>query len=82
MDRILSKKAVLQITSWSASSLDRREKAGEFPKRIKIGPNRIGWLEHEIDEWIAQKSEERPQHSDLTMGDQPVLNIPKKGGRK
>jgi len=27
-----------------------------FPKRIKIGPNVSGWVEDEVDRWIAQRS--------------------------
>ena len=28
---------------------------GEFPKPINLGGPRIGWLEHEIDAWIAER---------------------------
>ena len=29
--------------------LRRLESAGKFPKRVKIGDNRVGWVEEEID---------------------------------
>ncbi|MEL6190044.1 MAG: AlpA family phage regulatory protein [Myxococcota bacterium] len=32
------------------------EKRGEFPKRIRLGPQSVGWLEHEIDDWLAKRS--------------------------
>lgn len=32
------------------------EKRGDFPKRIRLGPQSVGWLEHEIDNWLAQRS--------------------------
>lgn len=37
----------------------RLEKAGRFPRRMKLGPNSVGWLESEIDEWIASRLTER-----------------------
>lgn len=30
----------------------RLEKVGKFPKRLKVGNRRIGWLETEIETWI------------------------------
>jgi prophage regulatory protein len=34
-------------------------KAGKFPAPIKVGQNRIGWVESEIDEWLNVKIAER-----------------------
>jgi prophage regulatory protein len=38
--------------------IDRLEKAGKFPKRIKIGA-RVYWYEHEIDEYILRHADAR-----------------------
>ena len=27
------------------------ERKGDFPKRVRIGENRVAWVEHEIDHW-------------------------------
>ena len=35
------------------------EKMKRFPKRVQIGPNRIGWVESEIDEWLKAKADAR-----------------------
>ncbi len=32
---------------------------GTFPKPIAISPRAVGWLEHEIDAWLAKKIVER-----------------------
>lgn len=37
----------------------RLEKAGHFPKRVKIGPNSVAWAEHEIDAWMQARLDER-----------------------
>jgi len=33
------------------------ENEGKFPKRRQLGANSVGWIESEVQEWIA----ERPQ---------------------
>ena len=30
-----------------------------FPKPIPLGPRAVGWLEHEVDEWLKQKAAKR-----------------------
>jgi prophage regulatory protein len=40
-------------------SLLRMEKAGKFPRRVRLGYNRVVWVESEIDEWMAQLVSER-----------------------
>ena len=52
MNKILRLPAVIEKTGYSGSSIHRKEKAGEFPHRVRLGPNAVGWYEHDIDEWI------------------------------
>jgi prophage regulatory protein len=33
--------------------IDRLEANGKFPKRVYIGPRRVGWLTAEIDAWVS-----------------------------
>ncbi len=35
------------------------EKKGRFPQRIRLGERKVGWLEHEIEAWIAGRAAER-----------------------
>ena len=32
------------------------ESERKFPKRVPLGENRIGWIESEIDDWIAERA--------------------------
>jgi prophage regulatory protein len=32
--------------------LARMEKQGRFPSRVQCGPNRVAWIEHEVDEHL------------------------------
>ncbi len=33
----------------------RLERSGEFPKRIRLGGNRVAWLQSEVESWIKGK---------------------------
>ncbi len=57
--RILRKPEVEEKTGLSGQTIWRKERAGQFPRRITLGPNSVGWLEAEIDEWIAARVAER-----------------------
>ena len=37
---------------YSRASIYRKIRNGTFPRPIKLGENKIAWLDHEIDEWI------------------------------
>ena len=53
--RILSQKAVLERVPLSRTTLWRLERNGNFPKRIQISPNRIGWLEMDVEAWLEER---------------------------
>ena len=59
MNRIISGDQIREIVPYSKTHLARLERAGEFPQRIRIGRNRVGWLASEIDTWIAERAEAR-----------------------
>jgi len=42
-------------TGLSRWTIDRLEGRGDFPKRVKLGPRSIGWLEDEVDDWIEDR---------------------------
>ena len=52
--RILRKHEVIHRVGLSGMSIWRREKAGRFPQRVKLGPNSVGWVEAEIDAYLEE----------------------------
>ena len=50
--RILSKRQLKELVLYSPQHIARLEKAGKFPQRIQLGPNRVGWVESEVLEWL------------------------------
>jgi len=57
--KILRKREVIQRAGPSSAQIDRLEKAGKFPRRVQLGERMVGWVESEIDDWIAQRAAER-----------------------
>jgi prophage regulatory protein len=44
---------------YSANHLRRLEAQGDFPRRVRIGANRIAWLRDEVEQWLADRVEAR-----------------------
>ena len=53
--KILKLKDVVQMTSIGKVTIWRLEQRGEFPAKIVLSPNRVGWLENEVSDWIASR---------------------------
>ena len=57
--RILSKKDLRRLVLYSPAHIDRLERAGRFPRRVQLGPCRVGWVESEVLEWLQSRMRER-----------------------
>jgi len=62
VERLLSRKKVRELISLSLAQMDRLEKVGKFPKRIRLTDHprgRCAYLESEILEWIIDRIVQR-----------------------
>ena len=62
IDRLLSKRELKQVVLYSPQHIARLEKAGLFPRRVRLGPHRgsrVGWLESEVMAWLTTRIETR-----------------------
>ncbi|NOX84053.1 MAG: AlpA family transcriptional regulator [Alphaproteobacteria bacterium] len=53
--RIIDLLEVRKRVVYSKNHIYRLMRAGEFPRQVRLGPARVGWVEDEIDEWIEQR---------------------------
>ena len=44
---------------WSRQHLDRKIKAAEFPRPVKLGAGTRVWVEAEVDAWLEARAAER-----------------------
>ena len=50
--QLLSRDEVLRKTSLSRATLFRKERAGEFPKAVKISTSRVAYDADAVEAWI------------------------------
>ena len=56
---ILRRKQVEARTGLSCSTIYLRMSEGKFPKPISLGARAVGWLESEIEDWLAARIKRR-----------------------
>ena len=54
-EKLLMLSQVREIVPYSASHIWRLERSGQFPRRIRLGGNRVAWLQSEVNSWVDGK---------------------------
>lgn len=57
--RVLSKRQLKELVLYSPQHIARLEKARQFPLRVNLGPNRVGWVESEVLDWLNERLQRR-----------------------
>ena len=55
VQRLVRLRTVRERTGLSKSSLYALAQQGEFPRPVKIGTRSSGWIEAEVEAWIAKR---------------------------
>ena len=55
--KILRLPVVLDRTGLSRSTVYLRVTEGRFPRPVSLGARAVGWIETEVEEWIARQIE-------------------------
>ena len=55
VEKFLMLSQVRDIVPYSASHIWRLERSGQFPRRIRLGGNRVAWLQSEVNSWVDGK---------------------------
>lgn len=55
LQRIIDRKELKTLIPYSTSQIARMEKQGLFPKRVRLGPNRIGWFLADVLRWMDER---------------------------
>jgi prophage regulatory protein len=55
---VLRTKQVIKEYNVSRSFIWRGEKAGTFPKRVKLGARAVGWLRTDLEAWLQGLKEQ------------------------
>jgi prophage regulatory protein len=57
--RVLRLPEVIAKTGLGRDSIYRLSHGGGFPKRVKLSERASGWLEHEVDQYLAERAADR-----------------------
>ncbi len=57
--QLIDKKELTKLVKYSPQHIARLEKAGQFPKRLRLGQNRVAWLLTEVEDWIEERLAKR-----------------------
>ncbi len=53
--RFLRLPEVMERTGLSRSTIYVRVAAGSFPRPVALGGRAVGWIEAEVEEWVAER---------------------------
>ena len=56
---ILRLPEVKKRTGLARSTIYLRMNQGNFPKQLKLGSRTSGWIESEVEQWVANQIEQR-----------------------
>ena len=60
-EQVFRTKKVIAYCGVSRTFIWRGEKAGTFPKRVKLGARAVGWLKSDLDAWLQGLKEQGGQ---------------------
>ena len=59
MKRVIDWKTLKTMVPYSRQHIGRLESDDKFPKRVQLGPCRVGWLLSEVEAWIDERTDAR-----------------------
>ena len=69
--QVVSKKELRTVCGipYSPQHIARLEAAGRFPKRVRLGQNRVVWVLKEVEEWLDERIANRDSgsHADTSF---------------
>lgn len=67
-ERLIRIRAVIDKTGSNTTDIYAGIKAGTFPNSVPIGKRTVGWVESEIDKWVADKIKARNDRGERRGG--------------
>ena len=58
---LITRPELLKLVPYTIWHIYRMEKAGKFPARVKVGANRVAWVQSEVQRWLELRVAGRPQ---------------------
>ncbi|MBC3249417.1 hypothetical protein BFS14_03640 [Serratia fonticola] len=72
MKAAIGKQQLLAMVPLSWSTIEALEKAGEFPERFRITPQRVAWNQDQIEQWLDER---QAKFSGVAITNHPRANM-------
>ena len=59
--QLITRPELLKLVPYTIRHIYRMEKAGKFPARVKVGANRVAWVQSEVLRWLELRVAGRPE---------------------
>jgi len=59
VSRLIYAPELIQIVPYSLVHIRRLEDQGNFPKKVHLGANKVGWVRTEVDAWMQSRIDAR-----------------------
>ena len=53
--RLMRVQELTAMVPYSPQHIRRLENVNQFPRRVRIGANRVGWVREEVQQWLADR---------------------------
>ncbi len=53
--RLMRLHELTSVVPYSPQHIRRLEQANQFPQRVRIGANRVGWVREEVEQWLSNR---------------------------
>ncbi len=57
--QLITRPELLKLVPYTIRHIYRLEKAGKFPSRVKVGANRVAWVQAEVLRWLELRVADR-----------------------
>jgi prophage regulatory protein len=57
--RLMGNRELRGTVPYGEQQIRRLEAAGKFPRRVRLGTNRVAWVREEVEQWLAARMQER-----------------------
>ena len=58
-------------TGLSSPTIWRLERTGQFPARVQLAPNSVGWFESDVEAWLVSRQRVTPPTTkDLSVAEE------------
>ncbi len=61
LDHIIDAHKRRAMVPYSDMQIWRLEQENKFPRRVRLGENRVGWSLREVQNWIEERKAARPE---------------------